>query len=331
MRRVFLTGGAGYIGSIMAERLLAAGYEVTVYDSLVTGHREAVPEAADFIHGDLADAERLYAALRARPYDVVFHFAAFIQAGESMREPGKYFRNNVANTIHLLEAMVAAGVNALVFSSTAAVYRWKDTPLREEDPIEPTNVYGQTKYMVEQMLQWYQRVHGLRYAALRYFNAAGASAIRGEDHPDESHLIPLVLQVALGQRPHIAIFGTDYPTPDGTAIRDYIHVLDLVEAHLLAMDALEDRARLVYNLGNGRGYSVKEVIETARRVTGHPIPAVEAPRRPGDPPRLVASSERAQRELGWRPRFPALEDIIASAWAWHRAHPYGYAGMPHKA
>ncbi|NPA07057.1 MAG: UDP-glucose 4-epimerase GalE [Chloroflexi bacterium] len=325
MRRVFLTGGAGYIGAIMAERLLQAGFEVTVYDSLVTGHRAAVPEAAHFIHGDLADGKRLYEALRSRPYDVVMHFAAFIQAGESMREPGKYFRNNVANTINLLEAMLAAGVNALVFSSTAAVYQWKDTPLTEDDPIGPTNVYGQTKYMVEQMVHWYHRIHGFRYAALRYFNAAGASPTRGEDHPNESHLIPLVLQVALGQREHIAIFGTDYPTPDGTAIRDYIHVLDLVEAHLLAMDALAERAVLVYNLGNGRGYSVKEVIETARAVTGHPIPAVAAPRRPGDPPRLVASAERAQRELGWRPRYPDLRDIIASAWAWHRAHPHGYA------
>ncbi len=322
--RVFVTGGAGYIGSIAAQRLLEAGHQVTVYDSLVTGHRAAVPAEATFIHGDLADETRLRAALRAQPYDAVLHFAAFIQAGESMKQPGKYFRNNVVNSLHLIEAALDAGVTRLVFSSTAAVYASQDEPLAEDAPIAPGNVYGQTKWMVEQMLDWYRRVRGLRYAALRYFNAAGALPERGEDHPHESHLIPLVLQVALGQREHIAIFGADYPTPDGTAIRDYIHVADLVDAHLLALNALEHQDRLVYNLGNGRGYSVLEVIQTARAVTGHPIPAVVAPRRPGDPPRLVASAEKARRELGWQPRIPALHDIIASAWEWHRTHPHGY-------
>ncbi|NPA31723.1 MAG: UDP-glucose 4-epimerase GalE [Chloroflexi bacterium] len=322
--RIFVTGGAGYIGSIAAQRLLEAGHAVTVYDSLVTGHRAAVPPEAEFIHADLADEDRLRAALRATHYDAVMHFAAFIQAGESMQQPGKYFRNNVVNSLRLIEAALDAGVTRFVFSSTAAVYASRDDPLREDDEIRPGNVYGQTKWMVEQMLEWYRRVRGLRYAALRYFNAAGALPDRGEDHPNESHLIPLVLQVALGQRDHIKIFGTDYPTPDGTAIRDYIHVADLVDAHLLALDALERHDRLIYNLGNGRGYSVLEVIQTARAVTGHPIPAVEAPRRPGDPPRLVAAADKARRELGWQPRIPALHDIIASAWEWHRRHPHGY-------
>ncbi len=323
---IFVTGGAGYIGSMAAQRLLEAGHTVTVYDSLVTGHRAAIPAKAEFIHADLADEATLRAALRAKPYDAVMHFAAFIQAGESMQQPGKYFRNNVVNSLRLIEAALDAGVTRFVFSSTAAVYASRDEPLDEDAPIGPGNVYGQTKRMVEEMLEWFHRTRGLRYAALRYFNAAGALPDRGEDHPHESHLIPLVLQVALGQRDHIKIFGTDYPTPDGTAIRDYIHVADLVEAHLLALEALAERPRLIYNLGNGQGYSVLQVIETARQVTGHPIPAVAAPRRPGDPPRLVAAADKARRELGWRPRIPALRDIIASAWEWHRRHPHGYEG-----
>ncbi len=321
---VFVTGGAGYIGSAAVAALLDAGYEVTVYDSLVTGHRAAVPAEAEFIHADLSDAETLRAALQARDYLAVLHFAAFIQAGESMEKPGMYFRNNVANAIGLIDAAVAAGIRRFVFSSTAAVYAPRDEPLDEDAPLGPTNVYGQTKLMVEQILDWYRRTQGLHYAALRYFNAAGALPDRGEAHPHESHLIPLVLQVALGQREKIYIFGDDYPTPDGTAVRDYIHIADLVEAHLLALDALAERDKLTYNLGNGVGYSVREVVETARKVTGHPIPAEIAPRRPGDPSRLVASSERIRRELGWQPRIPDLYDIIASAWAWHRSHPYGY-------
>ncbi len=321
---VFVTGGAGYIGSAAVAALLDAGYEVTVYDSLVTGHRAAVPAEAEFIHADLSDAETLRAALQARDYLAVLHFAAFIQAGESMEKPGMYFRNNVANAIGLIDAAVAAGIRRFVFSSTAAVYAPRDEPLDEDAPLGPTNVYGQTKLMVEQILDWYRRTKGLHYAALRYFNAAGALPDRGEAHPHESHLIPLVLQVALGQREKIYIFGDDYPTPDGTAVRDYIHIADLVEAHLLALDALAKRDKLTYNLGNGVGYSVREVIETARKVTGHPIPAEIAPRRPGDPSRLVASSERIRRELGWQPRIPDLYDIIASAWDWHRSHPYGY-------
>ncbi len=325
--RVFVTGGAGYIGSAAAEALLQAGYEVTVYDSLVTGHRAAIPAGAEFIHADLADRERLWAALQAREYLAVMHFAAFIQAGESMRDPYKYLQNNITNATHLIEGAVRAGIRRFVFSSTAAVYASSDEPLSEEAPLGPTNLYGFTKLTVERILEWYRQIHGLHYAALRYFNAAGAlPPDRGEDHPNESHLIPLVLQVALGQREAIYIFGNDYPTPDGTCIRDYIHIADLVQAHLLALEALAERDRLIYNLGNGQGYSVLEVIETARRVTGHPIPAVVAPRRPGDPPRLVASAEKIRRELGWEPQIPRLEDIIASAWEWHRTHPRGYEG-----
>ena len=322
---IFITGGAGYIGSTAAETLLEAGHHVTVFDSLVTGHRAAVPAGAEFVHADLGDAAALRTALAAQPYDAVMHFAAFIEAGESMKDPGKYFRNNLSHSLGLIELAVQAGVKRFVLSSTAAVYQSSDQPLSEDSPLGPTNVYGQTKLMIEQALEWYRRIHGLHYAALRYFNAAGALPHRGEAHQPESHLIPLTLQVPLGKREQIYIFGTDYPTPDGTCIRDYIHIQDLISAHLLALDALEERDCLIYNLGNGAGYSVRQVIETAREVTGHPIPAVETPRRPGDPPRLVASSERIRRELGWQPQIPDLKAIIASAWAWHRTHPQGYA------
>lgn len=322
---IFLTGGAGYIGSAAAQILLQHGHQVTVYDSLVKGYRDAVPDEADFIEADLADHETLKAALQARPYDAVMHFAAFIEAGESMTDPGKYFENNVSNSFGLIEAAVRAGVNKFVLSSTAAVYQSSNEPLDEDSPLGPNNVYGQTKLMIEQALEWYRQIHGLHYAALRYFNAAGALPNRGEAHRPESHLIPLTLQVPLGQREQIFIFGTDYPTPDGTCIRDYIHIRDLISAHLLALDALDENDKLIYNLGNGAGYSVREVIETARQVTGHPIPAVEAPRRPGDAPRLVASSERIRRELGWQPQITDLTEIVASAWQWHRDHPHGYA------
>jgi UDP-glucose 4-epimerase len=321
---VFLTGGAGYIGSIAADALLRAGHSVTVYDSLVTGHRTAIPQGTHFVHADLADRTALAAALQEQPYQAVMHFAAFIEAGESMKRPGKFFQNNLANSLNLIETAVRFGVNRFVLSSTAAVYASSNDPLTEDSPLGPTNVYGQTKLMVEQVLEWYRRIYGLRYAALRYFNAAGALPHRGEAHHPETHLIPLVLSVALGQREQVSIYGTDYPTPDGTCIRDYIHVQDLVSAHLLALEALDGRDRLVYNLGNGTGFSVREVIAVARDVTDHPIPAVEAPRRAGDPARLVASSERIRRELGWQPTKPSLEEIIASAWEWHRSHPHGY-------
>jgi len=321
---IFITGGAGYIGSATAEALLAAGHTVTVYDSLVTGHRAAVPEAAHFIQADLADTVVLSGAFSTEKYDAVLHFAAFIEAGESMKTPGLFLQNNLANSLRLIEAAQQAGVKRFILSSTAAVYASSEEPLTEDSPLDPANVYGFTKLAIEQVLEWYRRVHGLHYTALRYFNAAGALPGRGEVHQPETHLIPRVLRVALGQAEAAQIYGTDYPTPDGTCIRDYIHIADLVAAHLLAMDALGDKDKLIYNLGNGNGYSVREVIETARDVTGIRIPLIELPRRPGDAPRLVASSGRIRDELGWVPRHPDLEAIVASAWEWHRSHPNGY-------
>ena len=321
---IFVTGGAGYIGSATAESLLKAGHSVTVYDSLVSGHRGAVPAGARFIHADLADAETLQSALTGEKFDAVMHFAAFIEAGESMKDPGKFFHNNLVNSLHLIETAMEAGVGRFVLSSTAAVYQSSEEPLTEESPLGPTNVYGQTKLMIEQALEWYRKIHGLHFAALRYFNACGALPGRGEAHRPESHIIPRVLSVPLGKLKEINVNGRDYPTPDGTCIRDYIHIADLVSAHLLALEALASRERLVYNVGSGSGYSVQEVIETARSVTGHAIPAVESPRRAGDPARLVASSEKIRRELGWSPVHDNLRDILASAWEWHRSHPNGY-------
>jgi UDP-glucose 4-epimerase len=321
---IIVTGGAGYIGSITSQILLEAGHALVVYDNLCHGYRAAVPPGAVFIRGDLHDRAALDVAFEEHKPEAVVHFAAFIEAGESMLDPGKYFDNNVAGSLSLLEATAAHGVHRFVFSSTAAVFAASDSPLTESSRVEPANCYGETKLMIERMLAWYHRIHGLRYAVLRYFNASGSTPERGEAHRPESHLIPLVLQVALGQRDHASIFGTDYPTLDGTCIRDYIHIVDLAQAHVLALDALESRETMTYNLGNGAGHSVREVIEVARQVTGHPIPAVEAPRRPGDAPRLVASSEAIRRDLGWTPRFPELRQIVASAWEWQRAHPNGY-------
>jgi len=321
---IFVTGGAGYIGSAMADALLKAGHKVTVYDSLVTGHSQALPRGAHFVHADLADGGRLADALRGETFDAVMHFAAFIEAGESMKDPGKFYANNLVNSLQLIELANRAGIAKFVLSSTAAVYQSSDEPLTEQSPLGPTNVYGHTKLVIEQALEWYRQIHGLHYAALRYFNACGALPERGEAHQPESHLIPRVLQVALGQAEAAYLFGTDYPTPDGTAIRDYIHISDLVGAHLLALGALDGRDRLIYNIGNGNGYSVREVIEAARLVTGHPIPAIESPRRPGDPARLVASSQCIREELNWQPQYPDLKDILASAWEWHRGHPMGY-------
>ena len=320
--RVLVAGGCGYIGSVVAESLLTAGHEVVVYDSLVTGHRSAVPEAAVFVRGDLADAEALDNLFSRYDFDAVMHFAAFIQAGESMEKPGLYFQNNVCNSLRLIEKVAQRGVKRFVFSSTAAVYgEPKDGLISEDDPLAPANTYGETKLMIERMLHWYGEIYGLRYAALRYFNAAGAAGARGEDHLPETHLIPLVLQVPLGKREHIRIYGSDYPTPDGTCIRDFIHVTDLVTAHMLA---LAPGITGFYNLGNGEGYSVRQVIRACEVVTGRKIPAVERPRRPGDPPRLVASAEKVARDLGWKPACPLIEDIVASAWAWHQKHPNGY-------
>ncbi len=321
---ILVTGGAGYIGSATAEALLQAGHTVTVYDSLVTGHRQAVPQEATFVEAAIEDRRTLSKTLTTGAFDAVMHFAAFIEAGESMRDPGRFYFNNLGNSLTLIETAALAGVKRFVLSSTAAVYQSSDQPLTEDSPLGPTNVYGHTKLVVEQVLDWYRQIHGLHFAVLRYFNACGAVPGRGEAHQPESHLIPLVLQVALGIREAASIFGTDYPTPDGTCIRDYVHLADLVSAHLLALDALDTKDRLVYNVGSGNGFSVREVIETARAVTGHAIPATESPRRPGDPPRLVASSDKIRAELGWQPLHTDLKDMIASAWEWHRSHPKGY-------
>lgn len=321
---IFITGGAGYIGSATAEALIAAGHSVTVYDSLVTGHRAAVPAAARFVHASLDDNHALAEALTSTKHDAILHFAAFIEAGESMRDPGKFFRNNFSNSMQLMEIAIQTGVKRLVFSSTAAVYQSNDNPLTEDSAIGPTNVYGQTKLMTEQAMEWYRQIHGLHFASLRYFNACGALPGRGEAHQPESHLIPRLLQIALGQAESAAIFGTDYPTPDGTCIRDYIHIADLVSAHVLALDGLEKHDKLIYNLGSGNGFSVRQVIEAAREVTGHAIPTVESPRRPGDSARLVASPKKVIEELGWKPEHTNLQEILASAWEWHRSHPTGY-------
>jgi UDP-glucose 4-epimerase len=322
---IFVTGGAGYIGSATADALIQAGHNVTVYDSLITGHREAVPAGAAFIQGDLADSHSLALALTSQKFDAVMHFAAFIEAGESMKDPGKFFRNNLVNSLSLIDMAVRAGVKRFVLSSTAAVYQSSEEPLSEESPLGPTNTYGYTKLAVEQSLDWYRQIHGLHFAALRYFNACGARPGHGEAHQPESHLIPRVIQVALGQAEAAYIFGTDYPTPDGTCIRDYIHILDLVSAHLLALEALGEHDKLVYNVGSGNGYSVREVIEATKQVSGVDIKVVEAPRRPGDPARLVASSEKIRRELGWKPQHDNLHDILGSAWQWHKNNPKGYA------
>jgi UDP-glucose 4-epimerase len=322
---ILITGGAGYIGGTVSTILVQAGHKVTVVDNLCHSQRSQVPAGVSFVEADVADRPRMEALLRALKPDGVLHFAALIEAGESMQKPEIYFRNNTCSTLALLEAMHATGTGNLVFSSTAAVYgEPKSTPIPETADLAPTNAYGESKLMVEQMLTWFQRVHGLRYASLRYFNVAGALPARGEAHEPETHIIPLVLDVAFGRREKIFIFGDDYPTPDGTCIRDYIHVLDLADAHILALNALSatdanaEPTRMIYNLGNGNGFSVKQVIESARRVTGHAIPIEIKPRRPGDPARLVASSEQAKATLGWQPRHPELDDIMASAWAWHQ-------------
>jgi UDP-glucose 4-epimerase len=291
-----------------------------VYDNLCHSKRLAVAAAAKFVEGDIADRVLLEQTLGEARFDGVMHFAALIEAGESMKHPEIYFRNNTAATLTLLEAMLATGHDRLVFSSTAACYGEPETtPILEDAKLQPTNAYGESKLLVEQMLRWMNRIHRFKYASLRYFNVAGAIEDYGEAHEPESHLIPLVLDVALGRRESIKIFGQDYPTNDGTCIRDYIHVLDLAEAHLLALGALsEDRSRLIYNIGNGQGFTVREVIESVRRVTGKPIAVEECPRRPGDPAVLVAGSEKIKTELGWQPRFAELDQIVASAWEWHQ-------------
>jgi len=316
--RILVTGGAGYIGGTVAQLLLDHGHQVVIYDNLSHGHRSMVPAGTEFIAGELADRPSLERVLHT-DIDGVMHFAALIEAGESMKKPEMYFRNNSASTLSLLEAMLATGVSRLVFSSTAAVYgEPESTPILEDAPLSPTNAYGESKLLVEQMLSWLNRVHDFRYASLRYFNVAGAIEGRGEAHEPESHLIPLILDVALGRRQSIKVFGQDYPTHDGTCVRDYIHVHDLARAHLLALEALKQHSKLIYNIGNGVGFTVREVIESARRVTGHPIPVEECPPRPGDPAVLIASAEKIGKELGWTPAYTKLDDIIASAWTWHQ-------------
>jgi UDP-glucose 4-epimerase len=320
--RIFVAGGAGYIGSCCTEYLLEHGHQVTVYDALLNGHRQAVDPRADFILGDLADLSSLEDAIKRSRADGVIHFAAFIEVGESMLDPLKYFRNNVSNAINLCQAAVSAGVRKLVFSSTAAVYGMpKVIPITETAETVPINPYGEAKLMFEKVLGWQHQLSGLQYTALRYFNAAGASEKFGEDHHPETHLIPLVLQAAEGRRKKISIYGDDYDTPDGTCIRDYVHVLDLAQAHLLA---LESDFCGSLNLGSGTGYSVKQVIDTVRTVTGKDFPVETAPRRPGDPPRLIADASAARRILGWQPQYDDLSAIIASAWRWRQQYPQGY-------
>ncbi len=323
---VLVAGGAGYIGSHAVRLLLEQGARVTVADNLETGHRGAVSPHAAFFEGDLRDAGFTDRLFKEGKFDAVLHFAAYSLVGESVERPLKYYDNNLSVSIRILEAMAAHGVPHIVFSSTAAVYGEPELqPIEEGAPTKPTNPYGASKLAVEGLLAWAAAAHGLSFAALRYFNVAGALGDIGEDHRPETHLIPLVLQVALGQRERISVFGGDYDTPDGSCVRDYIDVRDLCEAHLLALRYLQGGGQnLTCNLGNGSGFSVREVIESARRVTGHPIPAVDAPRRAGDPPTLVADAKRAAALLGWRPKVDRLDEIIRSAWAWHKAHPSGY-------
>ncbi|WP_047863980.1 UDP-glucose 4-epimerase GalE [Rubrobacter aplysinae] len=333
--RLLVTGGAGYVGSIVAARLLDAGHEVTVLDDLSKGHEEALPEGARLVQCDLLERGRLERVVSDGGFDGVLHFAARSLVGESVERPEAYYRTNVTGSLNLLEAMILAGVRRLVFSSTAAVYGEPApelVPIHEDCPEIPTNPYGATKLAVDRMIYDLSAAHGMASTSLRYFNVAGASSdgVFGEDHEPETHLIPLVLQTALGRRERVEIYGTDYPTdlcPDGTAVRDYIHVEDLARAHVLALESpggAESGEHRVYNLGNGSGFSVRQVIEEARRVTGEEIPAAESPRRAGDPPVLVASSERIHAELGWRPEKPRLQDMISDAWSWFRLHPGGY-------
>ena len=320
--KILVAGGAGYIGSICTELLLDEGHEVSVLDNLTEGHRSALDSRARFIEADLGDFESVKLALTASRPEAVMHFAASALVGESMENPSKYFRNNIGNGLNLLDAMISAGVKRLVFSSTCATFGPPErVPIDETLPQRPINPYGESKLAFERILRWYGEIHGLQFVALRYFNAAGASVKFGEDHRLETHLIPNVLKVALGQKPHVEIYGTDYDTPDGTCIRDYIHILDLSRAHILALDAAKSE---FYNLGTGGGSSVRELIDVCREVTGHEIPVIEKSRRAGDPPRLIAASEKIKRELGWEPKYERLEAIIESAWKWHQRFPNGY-------
>ena len=320
---ILVTGGAGYIGGTVTRLLLKAGHTVTVYDYMRHKQDSIIAPGATLIKGDIGDAELLGRVLSENKFDGVMHFAALIEAGESMVKPEIFFRNNTASTLNLLEIMLKTGHNKLVFSSTAACYgEPESSPIFEDAKLQPTNVYGESKLIVEHMLRWFNLIHGFRYASLRYFNVAGAIEGYGEAHEPESHLIPLILDVALGRRKSIRVYGSDYPTPDGTCIRDYIHVSDLADAHLLALQGLEKESKLIYNIGNGQGFTVRQVIDSVKRVTGREITVEEHGRRPGDPAVLVASSAKIIRELGWAPKFLELDQIIESAWNWHQ-HLYG--------
>jgi len=322
---VLVTGGAGYIGSVTVEALIARGHRVVVLDNLVTGHREAVHPEAAFVHGDVADPDVVGFAVQEHGVEAALHFAAYSLVGESMEAPFKYFINNTAGTTTLLEALMAHGVKKFVLSSTAALFGTPEVmPIPETARIHPESVYGESKYLIERTLSWLQRTQGLGFVTLRYFNAAGASEQYGEDHRPETHLIPIILQVAQGKREFIPVFGDDYNTKDGTCVRDYIHVVDLAQAHILALEALQPGEARAYNLGNGLGFTVHEVIEVCRKVTGHPIPAKVLPRRAGDPAALVADSRRIIQDLGWKPKHASLEEIVASAWRWFERHPEGY-------
>ncbi len=320
--KILVTGGSGYIGSVTTELLCDDGHDVAVFDNLERGHREAVDPRARLVVGDLREPQPIRDALREWRPDAVVHFAAYALVGESMQEPHTYFENNVGGGLNLLDAMLRAGVKKIIFSSTCATYGQPEVlPMTETLPQRPTNPYGESKLMFETALRWEQERRGLRPVFLRYFNACGATEKYGEDHEPETHLIPNVLKVALGQAPAVPVFGDDYDTPDGTCIRDYIHIVDLARAHILA---LEKDVTGPFNLGTGTGFSVREVIETCRQVTGHPIPVALSPRRPGDPAGLVAGAEKAKAVLGWKPRYPDLKTIVQHAWDWHRAHPRGY-------
>lgn len=325
---ILVCGGAGYIGSHAVAELLSRNEDVVIIDNLQTGHEEAPLKGASFYNGDLRDEAFLRKVFQENDIEAVMHFAADSLVGESVTDPLKYYDNNVYGAVCLLKVMKEFDVKQIVFSSTAATYGEPDrVPIMETDPTDPTNPYGETKLAIEKMLKWSEKAYGIRHAVLRYFNVAGAhvDGLIGEDHQPETHLIPIILQVALGKRDKIMIFGDNYPTPDGTCIRDYIHVMDLVDAHILAVERLRNGGEsAVYNLGNGTGFSVKEVVETARKVTGCPIPAEVAERRAGDPAQLIASSEKAVKELGWQPKYAELETIIDSAWKWFKAHPNGY-------
>ena len=323
--QILVTGGAGYIGSNTVDLLIQEGESVIIFDNLYQGHRDAVHPEATFVEGDLANRADLEAVFKEHQIDAIMHFASYTLVGESMEQPFLYLRDNVANALNLLEVAVEAGTRKFILSSTANLFDDPEhMPIPPTERIVPGSPYGESKYIIERFLHWMDRVYDFRYAALRYFNACGASERWGEHHDPETHLIPLVLEVALGKRDKLYIYGNDYDTPDGTCVRDFIHIIDLARAHILALRALDQGSR-TYNLGNGRGHSLLEVIETAREVTGHPIPYEFGPRRPGDPDILIADSEAINHELGWKPQYPDLRSIIESAWKWHLAHPDGYS------